>query len=262
MLKKLYPGKTIEVLNGGKAWYTTKHSLINYVTYCREWKPDLVIVMHALNDVYRSFAPPDYAVGAYDKCWAHFYGPSFRGAKPESFEERVFSKILGGRLGIWFSELRRKRDKRRYEEMDYPLSQYVSLPMYKRHLRALARSIKKDGAIAMLVSEPTLYKDVMSDEERRLLWIGKSFCWRQARDRREYPSDRSLAKAVAEYNHAVKRIAASEKAIFVDGAALLAKDVKYFEDDAHYTDAGYHAFAQIITDAVAGAPSVKNRLGR
>ena len=35
----------------GMDWYTTKHSLINYVTYYRDWQPDVVVVMHAINDL-------------------------------------------------------------------------------------------------------------------------------------------------------------------------------------------------------------------
>ena len=44
-------------------WYTTKHSLINYVTNLRDAELDLIVVMHAVNDLYRSFFPPDFTIG-------------------------------------------------------------------------------------------------------------------------------------------------------------------------------------------------------
>lgn len=262
IIQKLYPNLRIEVLNGGKAWYTSKHSLINYVTYCRQWKPDLVIVMHALNDLYRSFSPPDYAIGSYDKCWAHFYGPAFRGAKSETFEEYLYSKFLGERTKIWFSELRFKDGDYQSRQIDYPLTQYPSIKMFNRHLRALTKYIKKDGAIVMLVSEPSLYKDVMDEKEQSILWIGKTFCWSLVHHRREYPSYRSLGRAMEAFNRVVKKVAALEKAIFVDGAASLPKDIKYFEDDAHYSESGYHLFAQIIADEIVKSNIIKSRAKR
>src|SRR5262249_26456416 len=60
LVQKKHPDLKIEVFNGGQEWYTTKHALINYTTNLKDWQPDLAIVMHAINDVYRSFVDPDY----------------------------------------------------------------------------------------------------------------------------------------------------------------------------------------------------------
>ena len=72
LLREQYGSEDIEVFNGGMDWYTSKHSLINYVTNLRDSDPDLVVVMHAVNDLYRSFSPDGFAIGPYHRLWSHF----------------------------------------------------------------------------------------------------------------------------------------------------------------------------------------------
>jgi|TARA_B100000959_G_scaffold232080_1_gene248840 hypothetical protein len=94
ILQEQYKKSGIEVFNAGMDWYTTKHSLINYVTNMRDYNPDLVIIMHAVNDLYRSFSPTDLAVEPYNRLWSHFYGPSINGAKPPTFEQYWLTKFF------------------------------------------------------------------------------------------------------------------------------------------------------------------------
>ena len=43
--------RPVEVSNLGRQWYTSHHSLINYASNLRPLRPDVVVVMHAINDV-------------------------------------------------------------------------------------------------------------------------------------------------------------------------------------------------------------------
>lgn len=247
ILRARYPDFDIEVLNGGKQWYSTKHSLINYVTYCYRWKPDIVIVMHALNDLYRSFSPPSLALGGYDDQWTHFYGPSINGAKaPGTFEE-VLWRGVSSRL------IHR-------HEADYPLETYVSITMYEAYLRAIVRRVKDDGADVLLVSEPSLYKPEMSEQERKVLIFGQAFCLTRRNDfTEEYPSYQSLANAMAGFNHIVENVASSEHAIFVNAAGGIPKHLQNFKDDCHYTKHGVTVVAEFIADRLIKSQVIEKR---
>lgn len=89
LLHDRFPSKAIKVFNAGMQWYTSKHSLINFVTYYQDWNPDVTIVMHGVNDLFRSCVPIEFAVAPYNDEWSHFYGPAIRGAKPLTFATPV-----------------------------------------------------------------------------------------------------------------------------------------------------------------------------
>ena len=157
------------VFNSGKAWWTTKHTLTHYVTYVRRWNPDIVIVMHAMNDLYRSFSPPAFALGEYNDSWSHFYGPSINGARPPSFARFLFGDIFRLMYLHWYGDWR-------IREVDYPVDRYHSLPQFERNLRTLVDLVRNDGAEVVLLTQPSLYKDQVSDAERRVIRFGEEFC--------------------------------------------------------------------------------------
>ena len=247
-----YPGVSVEVLNGGMDWYTTRHSLFNYVGYGRDFHPDLVVVMHGINDLYRSFSPPGLALGAYDEQWAHFYGPSINGADPPSFLGHLLSRPLAD----WYSEAR-------LVERDLPLERYLARAAYERNLRALVHYIRADGAQAVLLTEPYLYKPEPSRAERDVLVMGRELCRTQlGRWRQEYPSPASLGRAMAAFDDVTRRVAAEEGAMLVDAESRLPKDLDHFADDVHYTTAGARAMGEIVAGELIASGVVQDRLSR
>jgi lysophospholipase L1-like esterase len=259
LLQAAYPESPVQVLNAGMDWYTTKHLLINYVTNVRETQPDLVVIMEAINDLYRSFSDPGCALGPYDRQYAHFYGPSILGAKPPAFEEHLFAaepRTSGPAASGWFSELR-------VREADLPLERYVSLPDFERNLRALIHYVRLDRCAVVLMTQPSLFQDEMTAEERDLLWFGKRFCcegsgWFRYR----YPSPRSLWLAMEGYNRKIVEVAREEGVPVIDVACQVPRDKDHFVDDVHYTTVGARCVAaeaargivrqKLLTGALAG----------
>ena len=74
LLRQRYPDVTIEAQNAGNAWYTTAHLLIEYQLLVRQFEPDLIVVFEAINDLYRSFSPPWWAVGEFRPDYSHYSG--------------------------------------------------------------------------------------------------------------------------------------------------------------------------------------------
>ena len=207
LLSEAHPDRRVEVFNGGRNWWTTKHSLIHYVTHVRRWRPDVVVVMHAVNvDLYRSFVPYGYALGQYDVSWGHFYGPSIRGARPPWFPGYLLGRT--GRLIYlrWYSDWR-------IREVDHGLDRYRSLPEYEGHLRTLAQLVAADGATLVVLTQGSLYKEEPSAEELAVIRFGEEFCmtrtgWLTA----EYPGVMSLRRAMNAYNGVARRVAREEGA--------------------------------------------------
>lgn len=239
-----------EVLNAGMDWWTTKHSHINYVTYLRRWKPEVAVIMHTINDLYRSFEAPRYTLGSYDPQWTHFYGPAIRGARPRT--------LMGSLLNSWtFWEFERRWFARqRYREVDYPPESYRSLPDYEFSLRSLVTTLKADGVEVVLMTEPSLYRDDLTPAERQVLWFASAFCVRrEGLLRRSVPSPSSMARAMAAFNDVVRKVAEEEGTVLVDLERLLPRTTEVFGDDVHHTQAGAREVAARAAAGVLALPS-------
>jgi len=236
-----------EVLNAGMDWWTTKHSHINYVTYVRRWEPEVVVVMHAINDLYRSFHAPRFSVGEYDEQWSHFYGPAIQGARPRT--------LLGRALNSWnaFEFNRRWYSAWRFVEEDRAVADYRSLPDFEVSLRSLVRTLKGDGVRVILVTQPSLYKEEMSRPESARIWFPATFCvtirnfWV-----RGIPSTGSMAAAMAAYNAVTLRVAEEKDVEVVDAATMIPRSLEFFGDDVHYTEQGAAALAESVARALLG----------
>ena len=245
ILQKKYPSLKITVLNAGVLWYTTEHSLINYVTYCREFKPDLTIIMHAINDLYRSFSPSNYAIGDYNDRYSHFYGPSINGAIPPTFEKFLLER--------YFSVINRWFDIFRYKEVNFKIEKYKSINIFKETLKKLVHYIKSDGSKCIIVTQAFLYKKNMPKEELKTLWMGRHLCYEKKGlfiKRYRFPSPRSLANAMKRYNKTAYQVADLKGVLCVDAEKVLRKNLEYFIDDVHYTKKGVTTLAKVIAENI------------
>ncbi|MBN1871981.1 MAG: hypothetical protein JW800_05350 [Candidatus Omnitrophica bacterium] len=259
-IQEHHPSRKIEILNGSNHWYTAKHSLITYVTYYYLWKPDLVVIMHGINDLSRSFSPRDWAIGEYDDLWNHYYGASIKGARPGLliYRQYLYKEYLSPFAYAWFSNLRFGERER---EMDYPLGRYVSIDKFRQYLISLLKYVKGDGADIMLVSQPSIYKSHMEGYEK----VYKTLRWHifntPLNDAQiEYPSAASLENAMNEINKIVSDMAISEGVFFVDAAGAFPKDRDYFIDDLHYTDKGSRLMAEIIGEKIIASSIIEKSL--
>ena len=244
LLAEAHPTLTPRVFNAGQEWWTTKHSLIHYVTHVRAWKPDLVLAMHAVNDLYRSFAPEAFALGDYNAGWSHFCGPAINGARPPSFVRYLAGNIPRLTFLHWYRDWR-------VREVDYPVARYRSLPQFEENIRALVHYVRADGGRVILLTQPSLYKDNPSLEERRAIRFGEEFCstrtgWWTA----EYPTIPSLGRAMQAFNDVIRRVGAELDVLVIDLDAGIPKTLDMLLDDVHTNSRGAAAVAQQIFEAI------------
>ncbi len=254
ILEKEYPSRKFEVFNAGQAFYTTKHSLIGYATYYRRWKPDLILILHGINDLYRSFSPPDYALGEYDDLWRHFYGSAINGARPVPFEKHLWRQLMTLQIGpfplknipdAWYSILRSRA-------VDYPAERYAAFGPFQKYLDALTDIAQKDGAAVMLLTQPSLYKPVLSPAEEKALRFGSEVCstlrWGIVL---EYANHTSVGRALERFNAGTLQVAESGKLPVLDAAALIPRDLQHFWDDVHYTRAGARLLGELAAKKIS-----------
>ena len=240
LLKNAYPEKNIEVFNAGMVWYTSKHSLINYTTNLREWKPDIAILMHGLNDIMRSCVGNNQTVGEYNRLWSNFYGPSYAGVKPYTIEKRIFDIFSN----IWFSSIKNS-------EVDVAPEKFLSLIDYERNLKTLVHVLKLDGVKVILMTEANRYEEGLDGQEESLSKFSKGSCMKKERFMKyTYPSLQSIIEITRAFNNRSIEVAIQEGVIYADPESLIPKNETYFADEMHYTKLGASMLAHIAADTI------------
>lgn len=229
-IQAAHPELNVKVINAGMDWYTTKHSLINYTTFYHQFKPDIVVIMHAINDVYRSFSPKSAAIGAPNWDYSHFYGAAIRGASERpTFERHLYE----GFTSVWFSLYLTPGDHAKPQ--DFGIERFSSLEPYKFYLRSLVNFVKKEGAECLVMEQSALYSESPSPEAEKVLWFGQGMCNDNAG---KFASNLSMYRVMKEFNAAAKQIAREENVRYIPTSHQIASTVEYFQDDVHYTEKG------------------------
>jgi len=243
LLAEYYPKREIQVLNAGQNWWTTKHSLINYVTYADSWHPDLVIVMHGMNDLGRSFSHPAFSIGEYNDQYTHYYAQASDAAHHTGFEHYMARWVFTGVSNAWYSRLR-------FREVTFPPGWYRSREPFRHNLERIVHYVRSDGVEIMLVTQPYLYRHSMTLAEENILFRTSEFI--QSRDsfRTDIASIESLAQAMNAFNETTREVAESKGVLLVDAASSIPKDLRYFVDEAHYTPLGARRLAELIADSI------------
>jgi hypothetical protein len=93
LLRKHYPDWPVQVFNAGVPWHTSMHSLLRYVEHLSDWKPHIVIVMHAFNDIFQA-SEGRLTSGVYRNDYGHFFGALGNRVNPKDrFSELVSSAL-------------------------------------------------------------------------------------------------------------------------------------------------------------------------
>jgi lysophospholipase L1-like esterase len=250
-LRKQFPSMRIEVENAGVDWYTTAHSLVNYQLRVRRFQPDLVIVMHAINDLTRSFAPPWFATGPYAPDYSHYLGPQIALLGPQTGFQAGYERgdwILWRRLrqairrDPWPLDLTPDGVARlRSRLTETTVDSFKSLDSFTANYDLLVRAIQGDGHVVIAASEPSLYKETLSADEARVVWFPPVFCAEDG----VYPSITSMVSGMRQFNDAARSVAQARGVPFLDFANAVPKSLTYFQDDVHLTRAGNDMLAHM-----------------
>jgi lysophospholipase L1-like esterase len=225
-LRQKYPNKKIEVINAGKDYYTSEHSIIQYIFNISELKPDLVIMYHGLNDMWMScLAEGTYTHGAFKSDYSHFFGVVGRMVF-NYFEPKPIIQVKLVSLDLLlrvvsdnlYSDITNKLKSSARTQIIIDLMHkkntvsthtYPSLDTYGRNLTYLIKLTREHQVPLILGNQPSLLKKTNSFEEVNKMG---SFC---KKGDRYYDLD-SLKFGLDLFNNQTKKIAQEYDVIIVD----------------------------------------------
>jgi lysophospholipase L1-like esterase len=255
-LKQEYPYKKIQVENAACDWYSTEHSIIRYLFYVRYYKPHLVIVMHAVNDLFRSFSPEWWCRpgDTFRRDYSHYLGPVVglerTRVKYFPFTEFLLYKKIKNMLCAPdpaqrayidgedpdFSEKVRKLTR------PVPIREFQSLPVFEENLKRLIRLIREDGVQVVVVTQPYIYNKNLSDQEKARLYFAPLHCSQNG----VYPDVESMEYGMGLFNRTIGKVAKELDVPLVDLEKSIPKNETYFLDDIHPSDAATEIEAQLL----------------
>jgi len=226
------PGRQVRVYNQGRQWYTSQHTLYNYITNLRQHRPDVLIVMHAINDLLINADFCYYSFGPFQDDYRHFHGPVYRLINRPTLVQTAMN-ILSK---IWY------HIPREVIETDH----FPGLAPFERNLRALIDVARLDSVQVVLLTQPYLFKDTMTAEEDAELImlhveaVGPTKEWGLS----------TALQGMKQYNDVIRRVAQDENVLLIDLEKVIPKSLEYFHDDVHYREKTFDLIARHIAKAL------------
>ena len=259
-LREHYPGIRIEVQNAGMDWHTSEHSLIKFLTKIQDFDPDLIIIYHGINDLYRSFSPREFAYGPYKDDYSHYYGP-LKGMidayylKKDSIQLRSLSFLSRALQDLWFSDFQRERGE---TFARIPVKEWKSLPAFERNMSNFASIVKSKNISLIMASQPFLYRKDLTEREKKTIWIDRTF---MAEDRK-IPDFESLVNGMNAFNETSRKIANNYGIPFIDLEKLVPKTLDYLYDDVHYTEKGNRLIGEALAQFIVEQRIIERKFPR
>lgn len=252
-LRRLHPALNIEVQNAGMHWHTSQHSLMKFLFNIQDFDPDLVIVFHAINDLYRSCLSERWTNGPFRNDYSHYLGPVAPMVR-EYFKQTDAPRILTlVRISEflrrhWFADLRHSPTREPAAGLaEVSVNDWPSLRVFERNMNSMAVLAESLGVELIMASQAYLYRDDLSEIERKHLWFPAKMCGIHGTQ----PDISSMIRAMEAFNETSKRVADSNNVAFVDLEKSVPKSLEYLIDDVHLTEAGNRVVAEQIVGEIA-----------
>ncbi len=226
----------VNVLNLGRQWYTSLHTLINYQANLRQHRPDVIIVMHAINDLLHNADESYFSHGSFREDYGHFYGPLNRLISTDNYITQSL-----GKLRFWYHRPRK----------EIITDEFPGLVSFRRYLHTLIDIAMADGTDVVLMTQPYLIKKELSSKEKtRLKMLNVETCGPTTKW-----SHLTALHGMQKYNQATIDIANERGVHLIDLEKAIPKTLEYFYDEVHYTKKAFDAVAKFIATEI-----IKNNL--
>jgi hypothetical protein len=205
------PGIRVEVLNAGGSAYSTAQSLINIEFRLIEFRPDIIVLMHNINDSSVNFfddgATFDYA-NKYMK--SYFLSPSLQGSlSVRGFltQSRFLAKYILPRMFV--SE---------HHDFNPDADHSKGLRYFRRNIASIAAICRQNRVELVLLSQPYSME----------------------------PNAFVSETAFFAYDQAIEEIAIEYELDFIDMFSEFGHDESLFLDEFHYSPVGIEKFTDIL----------------
>ena len=241
-----------QVFNAASDGASSLDSLHKFWTYADVIDPDVVVVLHAINDFTRGFTPPgmlpeyrsDYSHFVWNRHW-HVRESAYDG-RPVFTEGPLHRATVGSLLSSMFhgsrlvEEVRQRlpRDTRTASMSDDVVLR--SLPAFRRHLGNLVASVRHRGTPIVLLTMPF----TGTPPKRAFVHPGPHF----TNDGTTYLDGAGFERGMRAFNDAVRTFAGP--GVRVLDVARDITDGASFVDEVHLTAVGRRSLATRVAAAV------------
>lgn len=244
-------GHDVEVINAGRTWYTTAHSVTSYATQMRYYDPDIVIVMHGVNDLARSFSvpgepPPEWDYGSYQGPMQNVLSGYRKGLRHASWSSWHPARLLTA-SAIYRLAFERA-DVQTVESVDVGLDRFPTLDSFGEHLRYLTRLIRDDGRRIVLATQAHVYDRADLSTLPKLGVTMREVYMKTATGAVVSPA--SLRSAMRAVRAKTIDIAGSYSAPLADVERAIAGRTELFLDDFHLNEQGNAVVAQTMAEVL------------
>ncbi|MBN2544965.1 MAG: hypothetical protein JXB50_04145 [Spirochaetes bacterium] len=231
--------KDIKVINQGRQWYTTLHSFINYQTNIRSIKPDVIIVMHTINDLLHNADFSYFSQKDFRTDYGHFNGPISRIIS----QKTIFGFFMDIFKMYWYHKPR---------EVIYQ-EEFKGEVSFEQNLNAIIDLAQLDNTKVVLLTQPSLYK---RDPDKNILPHLYMLNNEAIGEKKQWAYDTAL-NGFLRYKDIILKTAEKRDVIYLDLDAVIPKTLDYFYDDVHYTDKAFELVGQKAADGLIEKSVIK-----
>lgn len=245
LLRERFPERKISVINAGIPGFDTAQSIGNLALRVMPYQPDIVIVYHAYNDL-KAVRADDSFVPDYSHIHPKPFGSHIETGWMESLLESSMLYVRARNRKSQVTELKQVSPKKAGRLPDVPARAATT---FEQHMRALAGIARSGNAQVVFPSFATLH-DTRLDYRRRESVTGLSKLKRaELLSLLHYTPGltvNGVLHGIREYNERVRGIADNENVFWVDTAAAMGHDDKFYIDRVHFSREGARKFAEIL----------------
>ena len=220
LLNEHTDGKTYEVLNAGGAAYSTAHSLINIQFRLVEFSPDIIVLMHNVNDRSVNYFGDNLTEDYSNKyLLSHYVNPELKPMSSLSsitYQSRILTRLRVHRFLFASKKLIFDRD------INY------GLEIFKRNLTYIINTCNLHNINLVLLSQPHMLQNLSRPDMLKVS---------SAKDEVDH---------IIRYNQAIWTVAQKYGVHFVDMYEKIGQTEDLFSDVVHYTPKGIESFANIL----------------
>lgn len=264
-LNSVSPGHSVWIGNAGKSGLTSRHHLVQLDRLpLEEWDIDTVLLLVGANDLLKRLArdaryDPLYNQG---KNWERqllreaFYSfpgrdrgqffrfPAIRGVLRQ-VRSQLRTDIVQDNAGLVYAKWRLHRRQATTIRTQLP-DLRSALEEFSRNLDQIIGIARGKGIRPILVTQPAIWQEGLSDYAQSLLWVGGVGRYQELPDQ-PYYSVMALSSGLALYNSTLIETCKRWKVQCIDLATLLPRDTLLFYDDVHVNEEGAQKVAEIIS---------------
>ena len=270
-LKKTADGKTVWVANIGKNGLTTRSHVLQMYYLVPQYPVDLILVMIGINDLSM-------------RLWDHEnYNPNFMkniGSRntlmfstfsivPDSQIYPLYKRLglwkLARRMKVYFGNqfnldaisenfLQWRLNRQNGRKINFLPDLTSALEEYTLNITEIVELAKKDDIRLIFLTQPVLWHNKMTKEEKEALiigFLGDPF----AQKGPTYYNAEALAEGMKLYNIKLKQICQQLNVECIDLTSEIPQNLQVFYDDCHFTELGAELVANVVVGHLENKPT-------